>query len=590
MLIGLHELVRYAEGCYEHQHFDECKQVCLHILALEQYDKQQQNLLISLLVRSDYKLLQKENRWYLTYKDILSEKNVHHLKELKLQRAMVIIKHFTKYSIPINDHKLTMYLDIAMMECIRFNELLKVNRCMLCLKQCQKLQRSHIIPKSILQNFRKAMKQYGGNMLFQVDSTITQGGSKYFSDKTLTRYMLCGDCEAILNVNGEELFYKKFFQKIYDPSKENLSYQIPYENWLYHFCIGFIFHGISAFTGIPGICNFNDIYNIFTNCRKYLLNEQLSKEFLPSVHIFINKTTALLDSEQGWLQETLVGPAIFHFSENELDGSSSEPYPIARFFLAKVGIINIVANFIPASNTEITQIDPNGGLYVVPSNDQRYLLPGIKEAYNLFSSSHRQHFQNSLFKSDPYAPKSIGDKDVYTDIRKSYQLAGGIDRDKERLQEQLETEGTLFMKCLPPNFTIDCVRGIVRFPFPYVYLLHFNVNLPEVLDVPKNCDVSLKFTEVLFVGAKHVGQHVVPFFVLCEYGPKQSFYYGFVFSPDDYSVKEHISDVPLDSYPTSLAERIKEICAEFIPVVIPLAVNSCGFSNIHSLLYHYSHK
>jgi len=549
---------------------------------------------MSLLVKSDYKLYEQENRWYLTYKDVLSEKNVYHLKELKLQRAMVIIEHFTKYSIPIDNHELTMYLDIAMMECIRFNELHRINRCMLCLKQCRKLQRSHIVPKSILQNFRKAMKQYSGNMLFQVDSTITQASGKYFSDKALTRYMLCVDCEAILNVNGEELFYKNFFQKIYDTSNEdclNLSYQIPYEKWLYHFCIGFIFRGISAFTGIPGICNFNDIYNVLTSCRKYLLNKQLSKEHLPSMHIFINQTTPLLESEQGWLQETLVGPAIFHFSESKLDDGISAPYPIAQFFLAKVGIINIVANFIPARDTEITQIDPNGGIYDVPINDQRYLLPGIKEAYSLFSSQQRQSFQNSLFRSDPYAPKSIGgDKDIFMDVRKSYKLAGGIDSDKERLQDQLETEGTLFMKCLPPNFTIDPVRGIVRFPPPYIYLLHFNVHLPEVFDASENHDVCFKSTEVLFIGVKHVEQHLVPFFVLCEHDPKQCFYFGYMFSPDDYSIKEHISDVPLDSYPTSLAERIREICVVFVPNVIPLAINSCGFSNIHSLLYHYRHK
>ena len=564
--------------------------MCQHILMLEQCDKGVQHLLISLLVKSDYQLYLQENRWYLTYKDVLSEQNVHHLKELKLQRAKVIIEQFTKYSIPIDDPELSMYLDIAMMECICFNELHKVNRCILCLKQFRKLQRSHIVPKSILQNFRKAMKQYSGNMLFQVDSTVTHAGSKYFSDKTLTRYMLCVDCEAILNVNGEELFYKHFFQRIYDPSNEdclNLSYKIPYGNWLYHFCIGFIFRGISAFTGIPGISNFHDVYNIFTYCRKYLLNKELSIECLPSVHIFVNQTTALLEE---WLQETLVGPALFHFSKSKLDDGVSKPYPVAQFFLAKVGIINIVANFIPAGDTEITQIDPNGGVYDVPINDQRYLLPGIKKAYSLFSSHHRKSFQNSLFKSDPYAPKSRGDNDVYMHERKSYKLAGSIDSDKERLQKQLEAEGTLFMKCLPPNFKLDHARGIVEFPPPYTFLLHFNISLPEVLDMPENPDISFNSTEVLFIGVKQVDQHVVPFFVLYEHDPKQCFYFGFVFSPDDYSVKDHISDVPLDSYPASLAERIKEICVKFVPNAIPLAIKSCGFSNIHSLLYHYSHK
>ena len=495
-----------------------------------------------------------------------------------------------KFHISPHDSELSMYFDIALMECIRFNELHKVNRCVLCLKQCWKLQRSHIVPKSILQNFRKAMKQYSGNMLFQVDSTITQAGGKYFSDKTLTRYMLCGDCEANLNVNGEEQFYKHFFQKIYDPSNENcldLSYQISYENWLYHFCIGLIFRGISAFTGIPQVCNFSDIYNTFTYCRKYLMNTDLPKDFLPSVFVFINPTST--ESEQNWLQEILVGPGIFYFSKNNLDDGVSTPHQVAQFFLAKIGIINIVTSFIPAGDTVIAEINPNGGVYNVPNNEQRHLPAGIKEAYSFFSSQQRQSFQNLLFKSDPYAPKSLSSNDMYADERKSYKLAYSIDRDKEKVQEQLEAEGNLFMNCLPPNFTLDWVHGIVKFPSPYVYLLHYCINLPEDLDVSENPNSSYYY-EILFIGVKHLDQCVQPLFVLCEHDPKQCFCYGFVFSPDDYSIIEHISDVPLDSYPTPLADRIKEICAAFIPIVVPLAIKACGFSNVHSLLYHYCHK
>ena len=116
-----------------------------------------------------------------------------------------------------------------------------------------------------------------------------------------------------------------------------------------------------------------------------------------------------------------------------------------------------------------------------------------------------------------------------------------------------------------------------------MYVLQLCISLPEDLDVPENPNSSY-YNKIIFIGVKHLDQCVQPLFVLYEHDPKQCFCYGFVFSPDDYSIIKHISDVPLDSYPTPLAERIKEIFATFIPIVVPLAIRACGFSNVCLLL------
>lgn len=563
-----------------HKHFDECKQVCHHLLKSEHLDKAQRISVIKILIKAEFSLYEQENKWYLTYKDIFPKEKVLYLKESKLQRAKVIIEYINEYKIQAIDNKFVMYLDIAMMECTRFNELQELNCCMLCLKQGQKLQRSHIIPKSILHNFRKAIKQYSGNIAFQLINSFTHSSEKLFTDKTLTKYMLCKKCEAILNVNGEQPFYQNFFQTIYNPVIEDclsLAHEVLYEKWLYHFSIGIIFRCIAAFTGIPYVVNDDIVYNLFTCCRKYLLNEELSVQCLPAVYIFINQASPLLESDQQWLHQTLVGPAMFYISKfRAIDGVGSA-YPSASFVLAKIGIINIVVDLSLADNLQLSQVNPLGGLFKVPTEHERYLLPGIREVYSLHSKQCKERFENSMYRKNPYAPKVIDGKN-YISFKKSFKIDLGIDSDNKIIQSRMKK---VAVKCLPSNFILDHNHGVVEFPSPYTLLLHYNSAFSDADGIADH-----DYNIMLFIGIKKLKL----FFVFYEDCSEHSLCFGCTFSHNDYSIEEYITDAPLNTYDLSIVERIKELSTQFIPIAIRNAIMHCGFSSLHSLLYQYQYK
>ena len=579
LLIDTTELEKYAKGCLSCKHYEECKQVCHHILKCKNLDESQQISAIMILIEAEYFLYQQEEKWYLTYKDILMKAKMLYLKQSQLQRAKIIIKYIYKYNVLFNVDKFSMYLDIALMECIRFNELQELNCCILCLKKGQKLKRSHIIPRSILQCFRKAVQQYSGNIVFGMDNPLTHSYGMLFTDKTLAKYMLCNSCEAILNVNGEQHFYENFFQKIYNPVYEDClsrTHEISYTHWLYHFCIGIIFRCISAFTGIPSVVNDHEVYSLFTCCRKFLLNEELPTDSLPAIYIFINQTVPLLNSEQQWLYETLVGPALFSVSKSRLSDGTPSPCPLVHFILAKIGIINIVVDLSLTKDADpgLYQVNPHGGLFKVPIEHERYLLPGIEKVYSKVSKQHKRRLQDSMFKKHPQAPKEL-EGTFYLNFKKSYKLTLGIDSDQKNIKK--ETKRVNIM-CLPSAFVIDPNRAIVEFPSPYTLLIHYFIDFSD--DIPN-------YNAMLFIGIKKL----TPFFVFYEEEPpERSLCFGCTFLLSDYSIEEYITDVPLKAYDSSVVERVKELAAQFIPIVVKNAVSNSGFSSLNSLFYHYHYK
>ena len=579
LLIDETELERYAKGCLSCKHYEECKQVCHHILKCKHLDESQRISAIMIFIEAEYFLYQQEEKWYLTYKDVLMKEKMLYLKESKLQRAKTIIEYIYKYNALLNVDKFPMYLDIALMECIRFNELQNIKCCVLCLKQGQKLQRSHIIPRSILQCFRKAVQQYSGNIAFEMDNPFTHSYGMLFTDKTLAKYMLCKSCEAILNDNGEQHFYQNFFQKIYDPVNEDClsrAHEISYTHWLYHFSIGIIFRCIAAFTGIPSVVNDHEVYSLFTCCRKFLLNEELPTGCLPAIYIFINQTVPLLKPEQEWLYETLVGPALFSVSKLRLSDGMSSSYPLAHFILAKIGIINFVVDLSLAKDADLGlhQVNPRGRLFKVPIEHERYLLPGIEKVYSKVSKQQKRRLQDSMYRKHPHAPKEL-DGNSYLSFKKSYKLTLGIDSDLKNVEKEAKR---INIMCLPSTFVVDPNRAIVEFPSPYSLLIHYFIDYSD--EIPH-------YNAMLFIGIKKLK----PFFVFYEEGPpEESLCFGCTFSQSDYSIEEYITDVPLSAFNSSVVGRIKELATKFIPFIIRNAVSNSGFSSLHSLFYHYHYK
>ena len=585
ILIDIEELNEYSKQCYNIGLYNECKRICLNFLqSKDALDGKTHSEACVLLGKNEYMLYQQCNRRFQACKGPLTERDLVTWNESKFESAKLIIDSLMKNNLVLDD-ELKKYVDFAMIECALSNSLLKINLCMLCLKHCQKLKRSHIVPKSILQEFRKALADnYQGNKAFVMSDASIE---RHYSDKTLAKYMLCESCESLLNVKGEQPFYNNFFRKIYNTSNENclsLSHEIPYGEWLYHFCLGFIFRGIAAFCGIPDNARSGDVHNLFHCCRQYLLNmDDLSLEQLPKVQVFINQTFIPLEYEERWTSSVLLQPATFTMSNHRLDDGVITSYPASNFILAKLGIINIVIDLLSYSDKSMESvIDPSGGSFFIPKDENRVLPVGLLDLYTGISVEGRKRKQNFLFRKDPFAP-SFSRESTPTGAVKSFKLSAAISDDKDKFQQQVNKDGQMFFKCLPSQFILDHRSSEVKFPAPYVPLIHQNVEFVE--------DVALDgYCLTLFIGVKVTEELNMPFVVVYELNESEVIYFGYTFALDDYSVHEYITEVPLDSYHYAIRERVLDLVTEFMPITIESVLVCHGFANIASLLFHYQHK
>ena len=591
--LDLKVLLNYAQGCYDHENYCDCKRVCQRILANDNLTMAQINTTNLLMGKAVFRLYQEENKLFLAYKESFNEREVQKWKESLFLKVKLVIHCYYK-SETSHDDDLAMYFDIAMMQCIQIKN--ELSRCLLCLKSGQKLKRSHIIPRSVLENFRKATHQYKGNRFIEIYSPFdsSQFVGKNFSDKTLTKFMLCEQCEALLNVGGEQPFYNNFFKKIYDPLNPDcltVALKLPYEEWLYHFCLGYIFRGIAAFIGIPNVSNSVEFYTFFKFCRLYLLKKELEPHLLPKVHILISPTSPPPEYRDQWTRETLVGPAGFHFTYRQLSNGALNHYPKVNFFAATLGIINILVTFSPESEDfelpASSFIDPSGGELLIPAEHERsdYLPLGIKELYSSISHDQRKRAQKVMFKKDKFAPIPINEgtntkNSLEINLRKNFKLAEAISIDKELFQQQAEKDGGLFLNCLPQHFSVNHHHREMKLPENYKHLLHYHI-----MDIEEYINVTI------FIGVKYFPdkKSLEIFVIYYEYMPEQTLCFGCELSPRDYSVKRYISDIPLQDYPEAVAERIAD-SVTVLPIVVPLAVKKAGFANHHSLLYHYEFK
>ena len=580
------DLIKYAQECYDYKYYDECERVCSFLLHEVLNDVHARHVSI-LSAKSIFKLYMNEKRLFSSVKDTLMPKELYSWKESMYQKVKKVIDFLFKEDLYQTDKELAMFLDVSMMECIQGdNRLHEVGRCMLCLKHCKKLIRSHIIPRSILENFRKSIARYRGNRIFKVSTDP----EKYFTDKTLTRNLLCKDCESLLSTGGEQDFSEKFFKEIYklsDPDSLSLANEIQYGTWLYHFFIGFLFRGIAAFAGIPNVVNDEEVYELFIIFRKLLLKQALlPSEVLPNLHVFINPTSPPSEYKTQWNHATLVGPASFHMSSNQLSDENVSHCPKVHFIMAKIGIITVIVKLSPALNTELSMtsvISPSFGKFKIAADEERSLLlpKGVKDLYTKMSLQSRKEFQDSIFRRDKFAPiPNTLEVDMDIQHKRSFMLSKAINLDKLEFQEKIEVDGGLFLKCLPHQFKLDEKKGEVHFPTPFVKVLHYRLELSDQ-----------NYAITLFVGISQMPSKAAkPFIIYYEAVEKQILCFGYTFNLENYTVNEYISEIAMDEYPESIAKRIQELCEHVVPHLIPAAVEKCGFSDVKSLMYHYQHK
>ena len=527
--------------------------------------------------KAQFKVYEQENLQLKNFLHSLSKDAIHKQKSSSLDKLHQIVRFLgAAHDEGTIDCEGSKYLDTAMINLVMENELKKLNRCTLCLKNGVELKRSHIVPRSILDIFRRGFVQHQGNK----GLTIAGGPDvlMYHTDKTITKYMLCGSCEHMLNVCGEQDFLKSFFLKIYDPSRPeclSAAEEIRYGKWLYHFCIGLLFRAIAGFIGIPDVMNNNEVYSLFVKCRKFLLNE-FSNESLPSIYLLVNPAKVPREYQGEWVSEALVEPAFFHCPRVRLSNGSNCDFPEVHFMLVHVGILNMVVAFEPAKDVPMPGkyiVDAQSGVYEVPPEERRlaYMPAGVKTSFTHISENIKEDMKAFLFRRQkPFPRVSSESVKGNTQLQDVVGLVQAINSDFSALFEQY---GGNF-NFLPDNFRIDHETKMFELPSGYNLMIHSTTVVEK-----------LKIKVSYFIGVTDGHQPFVIIYQCSNAGVKC---FGCLVSKDDLTFQKYISKLPLEKY-LSIAGELEGLTRD-LGTILPIFLRTKGYKNMETLLHFYKHR
>lgn len=306
-------------------------------------------------------------------------------------------------------------MDVAMSDIIanQNNPLLKIKplvRCLLCKKKCQdgeKLIRSHIWPNSCLKGFTQTATNLPTSMKIFDSSHMNYG--TLLSPGQISYPMLCQKCEIVIS-KFENLFKSKFYDILYDPKFKYANNPDRFiikldSDWLFLFCVSMIFRvtGIAANGYIRRYGNHEEIYQLFTTCKKVLMNEAtdaiLAKLkiaiFLTPMHELLENTSDVSPA----LHAIIFSKCIGGFSTFTLS-SGDNLHDKVDFLLCSIGAINIVAGI---SENCFDLVSPKSMVisgqkqFIVPSALQRYLMfpKGMFKEFEILASKHAKRVLNT---------------------------------------------------------------------------------------------------------------------------------------------------------------------------------------------------
>ena len=571
----------YTLGCYQFGHHYKCYEMSDFILT-SCHVAEITNKALLLKGKSAYHLYHMEK----TIPKNLPPKQFHQRHASCYDKAREAIKALGKaLDFDCIDKEGSKMLDIAMMDyALATNNLKDLKRCLLCRKIVKALIRSHICPNSILSAFTTgAVRPEKSHRV--IDTKLDAIGEQAKSPKEITYFLYCHDCEETFSKYGETQFVPEFFRAIYDvknPAKSD-STRVHYKQWLHQFCVGIIFRSLSLMSNKRDIINEDEVYQVYTSCREYLLLLYAGKQpnnKLPDIYILINPTVPRpQDSGYVFMNQTLHMMCIHGIVRFDLStGIDSFPHQ-GHYFIFHTGIINIVLKFSPSQKVHISDdclISMGSGIYGVPENIKRsnIIPPGL---WKFFQHSSVKFYQCWLERSS--STRVTGPMMVPDDkLRMVYGLVDAVQRDLENFNNIInpspEGAQTLVVNLLPKE--IIFVHGSsLELPEDHKMLLHLHFDL-------KDGDGEIVFLAVAYKGECSNRPYVLYHF----YSPKFVMNAGFYINPDDMTAEEFLPG----SDSKMIIDKLQNISnvRQLIPKVIPLMLKEKGFSSLQSLLHRVS--
>ena len=590
--VGLDDLLVYCDTTYKTSQFSDCIQMAEKITALAK-DKDQNMFLSALVYKA--KCMYRMYRQKLNLYELLCEQDAKKYRTIMDNVKTVIEILGMALDQNVIDDEGKKFLDIAMMNLVRgSNELnkLKYSRCMLCLRGNRKLQKSHIYPRAGLKTFSGSVERREGGKLFTVVNAPPKWQYQYWSPKTVTFFMLCSECENIINTRGERDFHQHFFLSLYDndnPQSFLEEKQIHYGPWLYHFCISLIFRGLASGAGVPEVVNDDEIYDLFTTCRNFLLNVAGNGSNHPTLYVFINPAEVPDEYNTTILPGALNAPGFFTIQTEDLIEGLSLPPTNAHFAVAHFGKINILYKFSPSADATLPtewKISPLCGTYNIPQESTRAIgiPPGVWKMFEAISKMWHSHIFGSLFLKKDKPPRELQVTTKAIGARADHDVAehphiqafsGSVAMNEDYLNNP-----TIFnvLSLLPDGFQIDYKSGKVVLPNPFIILTHHTYTKSDE-------DDGTVIT--LFVGIRQ--DQKKPIIILCRFVAQGGFYVGYAVNDCDTLTLENLCETDLKQYP-EVMQIASQNAEEFITTCLPQSLRRKGFNNLQCVLHFYTNR
>jgi hypothetical protein len=480
-------------------------------------------------------------------------------------------------------------LDLCMIDYIyETNDLQSCQRCLLCRKKNKKnkLKRSHIWPRALLEDFSSGVEMPKTHRVLLVS---WKSQNKYWSPKEVSFFMFCESCEALFSRHGETQFAPMFFRQIYDISMPDSSQRascIEYGEWLYEFCVGVIFRGIAQRNMLKFV-NSEEIYEVLTICRNFLLkhsknvSKSTPKVKEQDIFIMIGPTEAKdEDTESGFINRVLNMPAFYGVEEIQLnDGSVAVPRA-AHYFIAHLGLINILTKFKHSAYafTEECKVNPIGGKFIVPKNEYRKstLPAGV---WCLFLRLAQDFEVNWLTRSTEAVLRYANPekKEPNKVLEETFGFVNATQKDFEALQLQIRPPASIneckVVSFLPKLFKIQRSdkRSYLSLPKFHHVLVHYIIPLElgeetVFLCVGNDENYSSRKPYVIYDYFRHDGLQLSAGFFVC---------------PDDLSAQEFLPETA-DMFEVDKIAPIKDF-RTYVPKLLPAILKEKGFCSFNSL-------
>ena len=573
----------YAEECFNRGCYDKCISICDQLLKSGDAIKSRYETLL-LKGKSLYHIFSTELALLKQEQRHLLEKEFRQQQSNCLTKAKDVIQIlgylYDKDVMSMNTEG-SKILDWSMiMYAYEINSLQACRRCLLCRKKASELKRSHIWPRSILQRFSSGVELPKSKKTMLVS---WQSQERYWSPKDVTFFLFCGVCEKTLNLHGETQFIPDFFDRVYDRAQGSRSAKsIEYSSWLYQFCIGIIFRGLSQ-PNMTKFVNTDEIYLLLSKCREFLLGlasnggGYFSCSGLPDIYIIIGPTES---DNDGFINRVLNMPAFYGVEEIELSTGTLVKPRSAQYFIAHFGLINIVTMFKGSkfSFNEANRIHIAGGILRVQENNQRQHLmpPGLWTLFRQLA----QEFQVSWLTRSSKAVQIYAEPSKQlpsSEIKDLMGIVSATEQDFASMNFQIQPsiQFPKVVSFLPKNFRVlrsKFQQPCIELPVSHRILLHYLIPLNEG-------------EETLFLCVGDVGDYSLrkPYIIYHYFLREFELMSAFFISPEDLTAKEFLPE----SEGLFEVDKVQPVVVfrQYIHKLLPTILQEKGFFSFASLLF-----